>query len=349
MEDHGYDDGGVQVVGELPKGLPALVLPRIDLADVAALLPTAFACFVLAFAEAISTARSFAQKHGYEIDPDQELTALGAANVATGMAQGFPVAGGMSQSAVNDMGGASSPLALVVTSIAVALTLLFLAGFFHDLPEPILGAIVLMAAKHLVRVEDLRRLRVVSRAEFRVSLLALVGVLAFGLLDGILLAMVGSLIMLIAFASRPVVAVLGRDPSSGRFLNRALNPGTGSVPGVLILRTAGAWVYFNADHIRRTVLDLVEGGAERINTLILDFSIVPSVDVTSRSALRILVKGLRARQIVVEFAELRDEVIANLRAVDADGDLGPLVPHRTIEDCLAGSEPGLASPPAAEP
>src|SRR5262245_52415795 len=164
------------------------------------------------------------------INPEQELTALGAANIAAGMAHGFPVAGGMSQTAVNDMGGATSPMALLVTSGAIALTLLFFAKFFHNLPEPVLGAIVLMAASHLVRFEDLRRLRVESRAEFWTALLALVGVLLFGLLDGLLLAAVGSLVMLIAHASRPVVVVLGREPSTGHFVSRARNPRASETP-----------------------------------------------------------------------------------------------------------------------
>ena len=143
------DKIGIKIVGALPHGLPPLGPPAIAAAEISALIPLALACFVLAYGEAISVARSFAQKHGYDIDPEQELTALGAANIATGLAHGFPVAGGMSQSAVNDMGGASSPFALVVTSIAIALTLLFFAGFFHNLPEPVLGAIVLMAPENV--------------------------------------------------------------------------------------------------------------------------------------------------------------------------------------------------------
>jgi MFS superfamily sulfate permease-like transporter len=148
---------------------------------------------VLAYGETISVARSFAQKYGYDINPEQELTALGAANIATAMAHGFPVGGGMSQTAVNDMGGATAPVALIVTSGAIALTLLFFATLFHDLPEPVLGAIVLVAAARLVRLEELRRLLIESRAEFWTSIVACLGVVFFGLLDGLLLAAVGSL------------------------------------------------------------------------------------------------------------------------------------------------------------
>jgi high affinity sulfate transporter 1 len=337
---------GIKIVGDLPRGLPEISLPNIHASDISALIPVALACFMLAYGEAISVARSFAQKHGYEIDPEQELTALGAANVATGMAHGFPVAGGMSQTAVNDMSGATSPLALIVTSAAIAPTLLFFAKFFHNLPEPVLAAIVLMAAAHLVRLEDLRRLRVASRAEFRISLLAFAGVLLFGLLDGLLLAAFGSLVMLIAHASRPAVVVLGRDLATGRFVNRARNPDAGDRPGALVVRAAGAWLYFNAEYVRRRIIDLIDSAPEEVTTVVLDFSSVPAVDITAGTVLRALARTLKDRDVALELAELRDGVVEGLKVVGAEHDLGPIVAHRTIEDCLAGCKDALGTPPA---
>lgn len=330
----GSRTSSIKIVGELPSGLPAIGLPDIHLSDIATLVPTALACFLLAYGETISVARSFAQKHGYDIDPQQELTALGAANIATGLAHGFPVAGGMSQTAVNDMGGASSPLALVVTSAAIALTLLFFAGFFHNLPEPVLAAIVLIAASHLIRIDDLRRLRLASRPEFRISLLAFVGVLLFGLLDGLLLAAVGSLVMLIANASRPAVVVLGREPASGQYFNRARYPGTQEIPGALVVRSAGAWLYFNVDYIRRRILELVDNAPVGVKTVVIDLSIVPTIDTTAATTLRALARALKARGISIGLAELRDDVLENLRAVQAEEDLGPILAHRAIDDCI---------------
>jgi sulfate permease, SulP family len=341
-----FGETGIKIVGDLPVGLPGIGFPSIHASDIATLLPIALACFLLAYGEAISVARSFAQKHGYEIDPEQELTALGASNIATGMAHGFPVAGGMSQTAVNDMGGATSPMALIVTSAAIALTLMFFAKFFHNLPEPVLGAIVLMAASHLVRLQDLRRLRAASRAEFRISLLAFAGVLLFGLLDGLLLAAFGSLIMLIAYASRPAVVVLGREPGSGRFVNRARYPDAGGAPGALVVRSAGAWLYFNAEHIRRQIIEFIDNAPDRTTTVVLDFSIVPTIDVTAAGILRALARTLKARGIALELAELRDDVVENLKGVGAESDLGPIVAHRRIEDCLAGPNDKPVTPPA---
>lgn len=330
----GLADTGIKIVGDIPAGLPAISVPAVHLSDISALVPIALACVLLAYGETISVARSFAQKHGYDISPEQELTALGAANVATGLAHGFPVAGGMSQTAVNDMGGASSPFSLLVTSGAIALTLVFFAKFFHNLPEPVLAAVVLMAASHMVRLDDLRQLRFSSRAEFRISLIALFGVLFFGLLNGLLLAAAGSLIMVIAYASRPPVVILGRDPVAGYFVNRVRYPEATETPGALVIRSAGAWFYFNADHIRRQIFELLSQATSGIKTVVIDFSLVPAVDVTAGGVLRGLARSLKARGIAIALAGLRDDVRENLMAVGAEQDLGPIPAHRTIEDCL---------------
>ena len=327
-------DRGIHIVGDLPTGLPDVTLPHIHVSDIGTLIPIALACFLLAYGESISVARSFAQKHGYDINPEQELTAIGTANIATGLTSGFPVAGGMSQTAVNDLGGASSPAALVVTSGAIALTLLYFARFFHNLPEPVLAAIVLMAASHLVKLDDLRRLRLASPREFRIALLAFFGVLFFGLLDGLLLAAAGSLIMLIAHAARPSVALLGREPLTGEFVNRARYPNARDPLGAIVIRSPGAWLYFNAEHIRRSVLDMIANAPDGMRLLVIDCSIVPRIDTTAGTTLRVLARSLKARGIRIALAGLRDDVLENLKAAGAEEYLGPIAPHRSIEDCL---------------
>jgi SulP family sulfate permease len=329
---------GVALVGELPQGLPAPVLPDLSLSDYAALMPTALACFLLAYSEAISVARTFAQKNGYDIDPERELLGVGAANLATGFARGFPVTGGMSQSAVNDMGGATSPMSLIVNSGAIALVLLFLAGLFRDLPEPILAAIVLMAAKHLVRIEELRALLKASRAEFAMSLIALVGVLAFGLLQGLLLAALGCIVTMLAQASHPAIAVLARDPASGQYINRERLPGVEDTASVLVLRSAGAWLYFNAYQVSRRFLALVDNAGRPIDIVVIDFSMVPTIDLTATTALRVLARSLARRGVALQLAELRDEVRDELQARGAESDLGELVSHRTVEQSVAAAQ-----------
>lgn len=330
----GLGEKGVKIVGEIPTGLPAIGVPQIKISDLGELIPVAFACFLLAYGESISVARTFAQKNGYNINPEQELTAIGASNIATGLAHGYPVAGGMSQTAVNAMSGASSPFALVVTSSAIALTLLFFAGFLRNLPDPVLAAIVLMAASQLVRIEEIRQLRLVSRREFYISLIALVGVLCFGLLHGLLLAAIGSLIMVIAKASRPNIAILGRDPATGQYVNRARHPSATKPPAAMVVRSAGAWFYFNVDYIRQQITELIDNASPGIRTLVIDCSIVPAIDPTAGTTLRTMVRSLAARGIKVVLAELRDDVVENLKAVGAEADLGPIVARRTIAECL---------------
>ena len=334
---------GIQLVGDLPQGLPTVGLPGVSLAELGDLVPTAFACFLLAYSEGISVARSFAQKYGYEIDPAQELTALGSANVAVSLVRGFPVAGGMSQTAVNDMNGTTSPVSLVVTSMVVALTLAFFTGLFRNLPEPVLAAIILMAAKHLVKLEELRELKAASRTEFAIALAALFGVLLFGPLQGLLLAAIGALVLLIAHASRPAVAVLARDPVSGQYVNKARNPTAEENPSVLVLRGAGAWVYFNAEQIRRRFLELVEQAEASVETVVIDCSTVPAIDITALASLRAFAIALRRRGMAVRLAAVRDDVADFLRIRGAEADLGPIVAHRTIDQWMAGSPEALTS------
>ena len=325
---------GVHLVGRLPQGLPLPQFPAVRLADLGELVPTAFACLLLAYSEAISVARSFAQKHGYEIDPVRELTALGAANLAVGLFRGFPVSGGMSQTAVNDMNGATSPMSLIVTSIIVALTLIFFTGLFRNLPEPVLGAIILMAAKHLVKLEELRELKAVSRSEFAIALAALLGVLAFGPLQGLLLAAIGSLIILIARASRPAVVVLARDPLTGQYVNKARHPGAEEAPSALVVRSAGGWVYFNAESVRRGFLELIAQAPSPPKIVVIDCSMVPTIDVTALASLRALAAALASQGIGLRLAELRDDVADSLRQRGAERDLGPIAAHRTVDACL---------------
>jgi MFS superfamily sulfate permease-like transporter len=177
-----------KTVGLLPVGLPEIALPSLKATDVDGVIPLALACFLLAYIEGVSAARALAQKNGYEIDARQELFALGASNLAASLGQGYPVAGGLSQSTVNDKAGARTPLALVFASVTIGLCLLFLTGLLKNLPDVVLAAIVLVAVKGLVNVTELRRIWALSKMEFAIALVAFAGVLLLGILKGVLLA-----------------------------------------------------------------------------------------------------------------------------------------------------------------
>ena len=155
----------------------------------------------------------------------------------------------------------------------------------------------------------------------------------------LLLAAAGSLVMLIAQASRPTVVVLGREPTTGRFVNRDRYPDAGDPPGALVVCSAGGWFYFNADHIRRRISDLVEAAPAGLQAVVIDCSIVPYIDTTAGTALRVLARRLKGQGIAIALAELRDDVRENLKAIGAEQDLGPIAAHRSIEDCLPQRHP----------
>ena len=224
-------DLGFKVVGTLPQGLPEFQLPGLRVRDVDGVIPLAFACLLLAYVESVSAARALAQAHGYEIDPRQELLGLGAANLAAGFFQGYPVAGGLSQSSVNDKAGARTPLALVFSSITIGVCLMFLTGLLSNLPNVVLAAIVLVAVKGLINIGELRHVWRVSRFEFIVSMVAFAAVLLLGILKGVIVAVMASMLLLIRRAAHPHVAFLGRIPGTRSYSDIERNPDNEAVPG----------------------------------------------------------------------------------------------------------------------
>ena len=245
---------GVPVTGKIPEGLPALGLPTFGLLEFDDLFPLAAGCVLLAYIEGVSAARSFAAKHGYTLDVRQEFLGLGAANLAAAFGHGYPVAGGLSQSAVNDSAGARTPLALVVCSVTLALCLLFFTGLLTNLPKAVLAAIVFAAVYRLVDIRALVRMWRVSRIDFYAAAIALVSVLLLGILQGVLLASIASIFLLLARASHPNVAFLGRLPGSGRYSDSARHEGVEPLVGVIAFRPEASLLYINAETILEAVL-----------------------------------------------------------------------------------------------
>ena len=305
---------GFTIVGELPKGLPDFHAPALRLRDVDGVVPLAFACLLLAYVEGVSAARTLAQKNGYAIDPRQELLGLGAANLGAALSQGFPVAGGLSQSSVNDKAGAKTPLALVFASLTIALCLMFLTGLLRNLPNVVLAAIVLFAVKGLIDVRELRHLWLVSRFEFGVSTTAFAGVLVFGILKGVLLAAVVSLLLLIGRAARPHVAFLGRIPGFRGLSDMQRNPGNTPVPGALVFRVNAGLFYFNAEHVQAAVWERVRSIAEPLRLVVCDLSTSPNVDLSGARMLAKLHTDLKAAGITLRMGGAHAGVRDILRA-----------------------------------
>jgi sulfate permease, SulP family len=328
---------GLKTVGAVPSGLPSLVFPMASLSDIYSIIPIAFACFLLAYIESVSTARMLAAKNGYEIDAHQELLALGAANLGVCLAHGLPVAGGLSQSMVNDKAGARSPFSLVFASLAIALSLLFLTAPLSYIPTVVLAAIVLFAVSGMLKPIELRRLYAISRSEFWIAMAALAGVLLLGILEGVLLAALLSLVLLIANAAQPRVVFLGRIPGTRRYSDLVRHPDNEAIPGALIFRPEGAILYFNAEHVRQQVLGRLRSAPD-VHLVVCDLSSVPTIDVAGARMLEGLERETIARGAAFHLVEAHARVRDLLRAAGLEETLGGLSRRMSLDELVAGFE-----------
>jgi high affinity sulfate transporter 1 len=283
---------GVPITGDIPAGLPTLAGPELRLRDVEGIIPLAGGCLLLAYIEGVSAARTFAAKHGYALDPRQEFLGLGAANLGAALGGGYPVAGGLSQSAVNDKAGARTPLALVFASVTLALCLFFLTGLLENLPKAVLAAVVLTAVYGLLDFPALLHMWRVSRLDFYAAAIALGGVLLLGILQGILLATLASILLLLARVSRPHVAFLRRVPGSNSYSDWARHPENEPLPGVLAFRPEASLIYINADAVLDAVLKHVGDDARLV---VCDLSASPYLDLAGARMLHELHDVLSSR------------------------------------------------------
>ena len=325
---------GVKVLGEVPQGMPPFGLPAIHLSDLNDLLPLALGCFLLGTVETAALGRMFAVKHRYRFDPNQELLGIAGANVMAGLGHGFPVSGGMSQSLVNENGGARTPLSGLIAALLTLLIVLFVSGVLRNLPQPVLAAIVLMAVTGLFKLSALKHLWRADRGEFVVAMAALLGVLGSGLLRGVMIGAVISLVQLLRNASHPHVAFLGRIPGSRRFSDRQRHPDNELIPGVLIFRPESGLVYFNVDHACRTILDRVNAEPSLPKLVVLDLSAAPRVDLQSAQALGDLSNELTAKGLQVQAVEARSSVRDRLRNEGVDAKLGGINRFSSVADAV---------------
>jgi high affinity sulfate transporter 1 len=313
---------GVPITGAIPQGLPAIGMPSFGLSEFETLFPIAAGCLLLAYVEGVSAARSFAAKHGYGLDVRQEFLGLGAANLAAGLGHGYPVAGGLSQSAVNDAAGARTPLALVLCSIALALCLMFFTGLLTNLPKAVLAAIVFAAVYKLVDIPALLRMWKISRIDFYAAAIALASVLLLGILQGVLLAALASILLLLVRASQPHVAFLGRLPGTGRYSDVARHDGVERLVGVIAFRPETSLLYINAETVLGTVLDALRRSSD-VEVIVCDLSASPFIDLAGTRMLHDLHDELEARavafRIVGAHAQLRDLLQADGLAEKTDG------------------------------
>jgi MFS superfamily sulfate permease-like transporter len=296
---------GVETVGTLPQGLPSLTFPQVPFTTYLAMVLPAIGVLLVAYSEALGVAHEFGEKHGYEVDANQELNAHALANLVSGLFGGMLAAGSMSASAVKEGAGARSQVTNLVTWVVTIITVLFLTPLFKTLPEAVLAALIIHAVWHIISSRKLQRLYQESRVEFWFGALALAGVLLVDVLEGMIIGLVASLVFVIYRSSRPHLSSLGRVPGvPGAYSDLTRHPENTPVPGVMILRLDGPMYYANALTVRDRAKALIEKAATLPRVVIFDATAQDEIDLTSTDTLKSLVKELRAKNIAVYFAEV---------------------------------------------
>lgn len=333
---------GVPVTGNIPEGLPTLAGPALRLRDVEGIVPLAAGCLLLAYIEGVSAARTFAAKHGYDLDPRQEFLGIGAANLGAALGHGYPVAGGLSQSAVNDKAGAHTPLALLAASTTLALCLLFLTGLLENLPKAVLAAVVLTAILGLFDFRRLLYMWRVSRIDFYAATIAIMGVLLLGILQGILLAALISILLLLARASRPHVALLGRIPGTNSYSDLARHPENEPLGSVIACRPEASLLYVNAGSVLETVMASVLKNRSKIRAVVCDLSASPYLDLAGARILHALHDELAAQGIALQIVGARGRVRDLLRADGLAEKVGGLERAVSLDDAISAARKRVA-------
>jgi high affinity sulfate transporter 1 len=314
---------GVVLLGAIPAGLPALIIPTLNSSDWGPLTLGAVGLALISFNSAMVTARSFAVKNRYDIDSNQEFIALGVADIGAGLLQGFAVSGADSRTAVNDyVGGKSQITGLVAAAVLIAV-LLFLTEPLSLLPITVLAAVLINAALSLFDLQSLFSLRRISRPEFRLSLVTSLSVITVGVLPGVLIAVCLAIIQLLAKASRPNDAVLGRIPGVDGFHDVNGQPGAETLPELIIYRFDSSLVFFNADYFKNRVRTVVAEAKTKPRWFLLDAESMPWMDTTGAAVLDEARRELAEKNIVLRVAEAKKPLRLMLDRTGLKERIGP--------------------------
>lgn len=304
-------NNGVEVVGVLPKGLPSFGLPSVDWKALPLMIGPAIGVLLVAFSQTLGVEHEYADKHDYEIEPNEELNASAVINLASGLFGGQIAGGSMAPSAVNDGAGGRSQVVSLVAWCAVILTLLFLTPLFTNLPETILAALILHALLHIVASRKLRATRLLSRSEFTLGLLTFAGVIFIDVLPGMLIGLASSLLIIIYRSSRPHLSRLGKVPNEfGVYSDINHHPENESVPGLLILRLNAPIYYANALTVRDKIMDMIKKADQPVFAVLFDAAVQDVLDITSSNMLKSMLKRLHNQGILIYFAEVQDATLA---------------------------------------
>jgi SulP family sulfate permease len=330
-------DRGVALVGDVPRGLPSVVIPDLDLVmDQAGLIGLAsLAIVMIGFSQSAGDARHFAAKHGYRVDVNQESLAQGAANVGAGLVQGIPVSTSLSASSLNDRSGAKSQVASLATGGAVVLTLLVLAPLFSDLPKAVLGAVIIEAVvSGMMDVPELRRLFNVKRSDFWIAIAAIAGVVFAGVLAGVLVGVVLSVFWLLRVVTSPAILPLGRVPGTHVFRDLENHPDGQQIPGALALRLEGALFFVTADSLEDRIHAFVHETEPPVEVVILDCQSVNFVDSQGAEKIDSIVRYLEANRITFKLARVKPRVKVILDRDGVSSRIGEANIHLDVNDAV---------------
>lgn len=332
------DKQGVEIVGSIPEGLPAITLPELNFENLRRLLPTALTLALVQFMSVASLGKAFAKRHNYLVDSNHELVAIGASNFAGSLFNSLPVSGSFSRSAAAEQAGVKSPLANDVTSTLIVLTLLFLTPLFYYLPMPILAAIIMVSVFGLIDFEEVRFLFKTKRSEGIIAIFTFCCTLFVGIQEGILLGVGASMLTMLYKYSRPAVAELGVIPGTRIFKNLERNPEAQRIDGLLILRVDASFSFINAEFFRDFILEKSEQQDKNTHFVVIDGSSINMLDTTAIDSLKSIIKTLQGWDMELYMSGLKGPVRDVIEKSGLKEFLGPdhycQDPHEAVERIL---------------
>jgi SulP family sulfate permease len=342
-------DHGVALVGDIPAGLPSLGLPSAPVGDALELVPVALGLFLVTFADAILTARSYAGKHGQHVDAGQELLAIGAANAASGLSQGIPVGASGSRTAVSDGVGVRTQLGALMAAGVILVILLFLTGPIGDLPTAVLGATIISAAIGLVNPAQWRTLKDTDPVELSIAAVTTAGVLVAGVLEAIAFAVGLSIVDVVRRSARPHDAVLGWVERLGRYADVSVHRGARLSPGIVVYRLDDRLFFANASYVKGRVREAVRGAPARARWLVFDAEAITHVDSAGLAAMRELLRDLRHDGIAVAVARMKSPMQQRFDEDGLSDEIGRERFHPTVRAAVEACERETADVPASSP
>ena len=304
-------DLDIALVGDVPSGLPAVVLPDLAYltANLSVILPAAVGVVLIGFSQSAGDAREFASKHAYRVDINRESVAQGLANIGSGMVQGIPVSTSLSASSLNDQSGAKTQMSSLVTGLLVVLTMLFLAPLFSDLPKAVLAAVIIDAVVFgMIDLPAMRRLFRVKRFDFWIAMAAIAGVLTFGVLAGVVIGIVLSLVWLVYVSTRPSIVELGNQPGTQVFGDLASYPEGITYPGLSVIRLDGGLFFASADALHDHLREILLDREPPVRTVMLDCGSVNFIDSQGAEKLRELHELAAQQGLTLHLSNLKADV-----------------------------------------